>query len=40
MNGTLPIEHYITHTFKGVESINEAMQLLHHGDCLRAVVSY
>ena len=38
--GNLPIDHYITHTYKGVESINEAMHLLHNGDCLRAVVTY
>jgi S-(hydroxymethyl)glutathione dehydrogenase/alcohol dehydrogenase len=38
--GTLPIEHYITHEFSGVESIDEAMHLLHDGACLRAVVRY
>ena len=40
LNGTLPIDHYVTHTFKGVEAINDAMSLLHDGDCLRAVVEY
>jgi S-(hydroxymethyl)glutathione dehydrogenase/alcohol dehydrogenase len=40
LDGKLPIEHYITHRFKGVEAINEAMHLLHEGDCLRAVVEY
>ena len=29
LNGTLPIDHYVTHTFKGVEAINDAMSLLH-----------
>ena len=38
--GDLPIDHYITHTFKGVENINEAMELLHAGSCLRAVIEY
>jgi S-(hydroxymethyl)glutathione dehydrogenase/alcohol dehydrogenase len=38
--GALPIEHYITHEFRGVESIDEAMHLLHDGGCLRAVVRY
>lgn len=38
--GDLPIDHYITHTFKGVETINEAMELLHAGTCLRAVIEY
>ena len=40
LNGKLPIDHYITHRFRGVEAINEAMHLLHEGDCLRAVVEY
>lgn len=40
MDGVLPIEHYITHDFQGVESINEAMEVLHGGKCLRAVVKY
>jgi S-(hydroxymethyl)glutathione dehydrogenase / alcohol dehydrogenase len=40
MNGSLPIDHYITHEFTGVEAINEAMNLLHDGACLRAVVNY
>lgn len=38
--GTLPIEHYITHEFTGVESIDTAMHMLHEGSCLRAVVKY
>ena len=40
MKGELPIDHFITHEFQGVEQINKAMDLLHHGDCLRAVVKY
>lgn len=40
MAGTLPIEHYITHEFNGVESIDAAMHILHEGACLRAVVKY
>lgn len=40
MSGELPIEHFITHEYQGVESINEAMDMLHHGQCLRAVVKY
>lgn len=38
--GKLPIDHYITHNFHGVEGINEAIEALHSGNCLRAVVSY
>lgn len=40
MNGTLPIDHYITHTFSGVGATNKAIEALHSGDCLRAVVHY
>lgn len=40
MKGDLPIDHFITHTFKGVENTNEAVHALHSGDCLRAVVEY
>ena len=38
--GDLPLDEYITHTFKGVEKTNEAIDALHGGNCLRAVVSY
>ena len=40
LSGKLPIDFYITHNFKGVEHINEAIEALHGGDCLRAVVHY
>lgn len=40
MEGSLPIDHYITHTFKGVGETNKAVDALHSGDCLRAVVEY
>lgn len=40
MSGDLPIDQYITHRFQGVEQINDAIDALHSGDCLRAVVSY
>jgi len=40
LKGSLPIDHYVTHTFNGIESINEAIEALHSGDCLRAVVTY
>lgn len=40
MSGELPIEHYITHKLFGVEKIQEAIDILHEGTCLRAVVSY
>jgi S-(hydroxymethyl)glutathione dehydrogenase/alcohol dehydrogenase len=40
LTGELPIDHYITHEFNGVESIDGAMHLLHEGACLRAVIKY
>jgi len=40
MRGELPIDHFITHEFSGVEGTNAAIDALHHGDCLRAVVKY
>jgi S-(hydroxymethyl)glutathione dehydrogenase / alcohol dehydrogenase len=40
MRGELPIDHFITHTFKGVDKTNEAVHALHSGECLRAVVEY
>ena len=38
MGGELPIDHYITHTFDGIEGVNDAITALHTGSCLRAVV--
>jgi S-(hydroxymethyl)glutathione dehydrogenase/alcohol dehydrogenase len=40
MNGDLPIDHFITHVFKGVDQTEKAIEALHSGDCLRAVVQY
>jgi len=40
LNGELPIDHYITHVFKGVQGTNDAIEALHSGSCLRAVVHY
>lgn len=40
MQGCLPIDHFITHKFKGVAGTNDAIEALHSGDCLRAVVEY
>eukprot|EP00979_Chaetoceros_neogracilis_P002359 scaffold410_cov267-Chaetoceros_neogracile.AAC.7 len=40
MAGKLPIDDYITHTFNGVEGTNAAIDALHGGECLRAVVKY
>jgi len=40
ISGELPVDHYITHRFDGIESVNAAIDALHSGDCLRAVVRY
>lgn len=40
MRGELPIDHFITHTFKGIGATNDAVDALHSGDCLRAVVEH
>lgn len=40
IDGKLPIDHFITHEFDGVEKTNAAIVALHGGNCLRAVVRY
>ena len=40
MNGEIPIDHFITHNFNGVGETTKAIDALHGGDCLRAVVKY
>jgi S-(hydroxymethyl)glutathione dehydrogenase/alcohol dehydrogenase len=40
LDGDLPIDHFITHKFDGVGMTNEAIDTLHSGSCLRAVVRY
>jgi S-(hydroxymethyl)glutathione dehydrogenase/alcohol dehydrogenase len=40
LDGDLPIDHFISHEFLGVGSTNDAIDALHGGSCLRAVVKY
>lgn len=40
LNGELPVDHFITHVFKGVDETQAAFNALHSGECLRAVVMY
>ena len=40
MAGELQADHFITHTFTGVEKTQDAIEALHSGECLRAVVQY
>lgn len=39
-NGKLELDHYITHRFSGIDATKDAIEALHSGDCLRAVVTY
>ena len=40
LDGKLPVDHFITHQFSGVKCTNDAIDALHGGTCLRAVVKY
>ena len=40
IDGTLPVDHFITHNYFGVQCTNDAIDALHGGKCLRAVVKY
>lgn len=40
ISGEIPLDHFITHTYKGVAGTTKAIDALHSGDCLRAVVMY
>jgi len=40
LSGSLNIDHFITHNFDGVAGTNDAIDALHSGKCLRAVVNY
>jgi S-(hydroxymethyl)glutathione dehydrogenase/alcohol dehydrogenase len=38
--GEIEIDHYVTHVFEGVAGQLKAIEALHSGDCLRAIVKY
>eukprot|EP00754_Rhynchopus_humris_P043048 Rhum_TRINITY_DN2943_c0_g4::Rhum_TRINITY_DN2943_c0_g4_i1::g.8888::m.8888/K00121/frmA, ADH5, adhC; S-(hydroxymethyl)glutathione dehydrogenase / alcohol dehydrogenase len=40
VDGTLPIDHYVTHNFSGIEKLPEAVELLKAGKCLRSVITF
>ncbi len=40
MKGDLPIDAFVTHRLNGVQQTTAAVDALHSGDCLRAVVTY
>ena len=38
MRGDMTLDPFVTHTFEGLSGVNGAIEALHGGDCLRAVV--
>lgn len=38
--GSLAIDHFITNEFTGIAGIAQAIEAMHSGSCLRAVVKY
>jgi len=38
--GKLPVDHFVTHRLQGIDKWNEAIDILHKGECLRCVVTY
>jgi len=40
LKGEIHLDHFITHEFSGVDATTKALDALHSGDCLRAVVEY
>ena len=40
LKGEIAVDHYISEVFDGVDKTNDAIELLHSGDCLRAVVRH
>lgn len=40
MKGEIQLDHFVTHQFNGVAETTKALEALHGGDCLRAVVTY
>merc|ERR1719408_1139698 len=40
LEGKLKMDHFVTHELQGVDKWNEAIDILHKGECLRCVVNY
>ena len=40
ISGEIPLSHFVTHEMSGVGATKQALEALHSGDCLRAVVTY
>jgi len=39
VRGELDIKPFVTHEFKGIENVNQLVDALHGGDCLRAILN-
>jgi hypothetical protein len=39
MLGELPLQKFITHTFQGIEHVQDLVDALHGGECLRGVLN-
>ena len=37
--GELPISDYVTHTFNGLDKVNDLVHMMHQGSCLRGVLN-
>jgi len=40
LKGEIVVDHFVTHNFSGVTGTLQAIEALHGGECLRAVVTY
>ena len=40
LRGDLPLKHFVSQRYQGLASIPEAIEAMHGGKVLRAVVSY
>jgi S-(hydroxymethyl)glutathione dehydrogenase/alcohol dehydrogenase len=40
LKGEIELDHFITHRFSGCAAQKDAIEALHGGDCLRALVRY
>ena len=38
MRGEMPISDFVTHNYNGLDKVNESIDALHEGNCLRAVI--
>lgn len=38
MRNELKIDDFVTHTIEGLENVNQSIDALHSGDCLRAII--